>query len=159
MYAGASCFLYHPQHTAGMVLPVLDKPFRRKGAGGGASGQNPFQDFMVLGAGKSNHNPVIGFFNVLIRRPLPFLYPQHGFIIKGYGKAATLFSRKDAEVAAVSCFDVFTDRTGDWLFSKVDLMSIDSTDKVNKDVKKLLDIMINGKYKNYNPNSSELKFI
>jgi hypothetical protein len=84
-----------------MVLPVFDKPFRRKGTGGGASGQNPFQDFMVLGAGKSNHNPVIGFFDVLIRCPLPFLYPQHAFIIKGYGKTVTLFTRKDAEVAAV----------------------------------------------------------
>jgi hypothetical protein len=58
-----------------------------------------------------------------------------------------------------SCFDVFTDGSGDWLFSKVDLMSIDSTDKVNKDVKKLLDVMINGKYKNYDQNSSELKFM
>jgi hypothetical protein len=63
------------------------------------------------------------------------------------------------KLSASSCFDDFADNNGDWLFSKIDLMSIDSTEKVNKDVKTLLDIMINGKYKNYNPKSSSLKFI
>jgi hypothetical protein len=58
-----------------------------------------------------------------------------------------------------SCFDILTDSSGNWLFCKVDLMSIDSTDKVNNNVKNLLDIMINGEYKNYDPKTSELKFV
>jgi hypothetical protein len=64
------------------------------------------------------------------------------------------------KLSASSCFDVLTDEnSGEWLFCKINLMSIDSTEKVNKDVKTLLDIMINGKYKNYDPKSSDLQFM
>jgi hypothetical protein len=64
------------------------------------------------------------------------------------------------KLSASSCFDVLTEESsGDWLFTKVDLMSIDSTDKVNTDVKKLLGIMIHEEHENYDPKSSGLKFI
>jgi hypothetical protein len=67
--------------------------------------------------------------------------------------------KKPEKLSSSSCFDVFITEDGDWLYCKIDLMSLDSTDKVNKDVKELLDVMINGKAKDFDPKSSALTFV
>lgn len=59
----------------------------------------------------------------------------------------------------VACFENFSTLDGDWLSVKIDLLSIDSTDRVNTDVKALLDAMINGTYKKFDPKSSKLTFV